>query len=124
MNRREGIETVFDGPSHIVVLGAGASIASTLHNPEPSGKQLPSMDNFIEVLGLTGMLQSAGVDTSHTNFETVYSPLYNQDPAEPLLKDIEGKIRDYFQSLTVPHTPTRAQFRTSGCFCRRFRRSA
>jgi hypothetical protein len=106
MNRKEGVETVFDGPSHIVILGAGASIASTLHNPEPSGKKLPSMDNFIEVLGLADMLRAAGVDTSHTNFETVYSILYNRDPAAPLVKEIENTIRDYFQSLTIPATPT------------------
>lgn len=106
MNRQEGIETVFNGPSHIVILGAGASIASTVHNPEPFGKKLPSMDNFIEVCGLDGLLGKAGIDTPHTNFETAYSVLYNQNPAAPLLKEIENAIRDYFQSLTLPNTPT------------------
>jgi hypothetical protein len=30
----------------VVILGAGASIASTLRNPEPSGKRLPIMNDF------------------------------------------------------------------------------
>ena len=37
MTREEGIQTVYGGPSNVVILGAGASIASTIHNPEPSG---------------------------------------------------------------------------------------
>ena len=48
MNKDEGIQTVFGGPSHVDILGAGASIASTIHNPEPNEKKLPSMDNFVE----------------------------------------------------------------------------
>jgi len=64
------------------------------------------MDNFIEVLGLADMLRAAGLDTSHTNFETGYSILYNRDPAARSLKEIEDTIRDYFQSLTIPATPT------------------
>ena len=48
--------TVYGGGGHVVILGAGASIASTLRNPEPSGKQLPSMDNFIDVVGLSDIV--------------------------------------------------------------------
>ena len=56
MTKEQGIEQVFSGGGHVVILGAGASIASTLRNSEPSGKKLPSMDNFIETLGLNDLL--------------------------------------------------------------------
>jgi hypothetical protein len=62
MTREEGIQTVYGGPIHVVILGAGASIASTIHNPEPSGKKLPSMDNLIDVVGLRQILDSASSD--------------------------------------------------------------
>ena len=55
MTKEEGIVQVFGGGGHVVILGAGASIASTLRNPERYGKLLPSMDNFIELVGLSDL---------------------------------------------------------------------
>lgn len=106
MNRQEGINTVYHGPSHVVILGAGSSIASVLRDPEPAKKRLPSMDNFIEILDLTGILEAAGVDAHLTNFESAYSNLYGQDPDAPVLRQIENRVREYFEDLTLPATPT------------------
>ena len=47
VDRNEGNREV-GGPSHAVILGAGASIASTIYAPEPSGNRLPSLDNLID----------------------------------------------------------------------------
>ena len=58
LTKEDRINTVFGGGGQVVVLGAGASIASTIRNPELSGKQLPSMDNFIEVVGLQDIVDS------------------------------------------------------------------
>lgn len=38
MTKEEGIEQVYGGGGHVVILGAGASIASSLRNPEKNGK--------------------------------------------------------------------------------------
>ncbi len=57
MTIEEGINQVFDGGGHVVILGAGASIASTLRNPEKTGKSLPSMDNFSKVVGLEDLIR-------------------------------------------------------------------
>jgi hypothetical protein len=54
--KEDRMMTVYGGGGHVVILGAGASIASTLRNPELSGKQLPSMDNFIDVVGLSDIV--------------------------------------------------------------------
>jgi len=106
MTREEGIENVYDGPSHVVILGAGASIASTIHNPEPSGKKLPSIDNFIEVVGLKEILDSEDTDCRTGNFEEIYSCLYTQDPESRTIRGIGQKVFDYFSALRLPDTPT------------------
>lgn len=43
------------GGSHVVILGAGASIASALRNPEKHGLSLPSMNDLPKVCGLDGV---------------------------------------------------------------------
>jgi hypothetical protein len=106
MTREEGIETVYDGPSHVVILGAGASIASTTHTPEPSGKKLPSMDNFIDVVGLREILDSADSDCRTDNFEEIYSCLYAKDPSSKTIQEIGQKVFSYFSGLRLPDTPT------------------
>ena len=46
----------FVGSAHVVILGAGASIASALRNPEKHGLSLPSMNDLPKVCGLDGVL--------------------------------------------------------------------
>jgi hypothetical protein len=105
VDRNEGIREV-GGPSHIVILGAGASIASTIYAPEPSGKKLPSMDNLIEVVGLADIIRRVDPGAVSKNFEEVYSSLWLQDPHSSAIKAIEFRVRDYFGSLRLPPTPT------------------
>ena len=42
------------GGCHVVILGAGASIAATIRDPEEHGLKLPSMNNLPDVVGLHG----------------------------------------------------------------------
>jgi hypothetical protein len=67
--KEDRIKTVYGGGGHVVILGAGASIASTFRNPEPSGKRLPSMDNFIDLLGLSDIVDSLPKKFQAKNFE-------------------------------------------------------
>jgi len=106
MTRDEGINGVSEGPSHVVILGAGASIASTLRNPEPSGKTLPSMVNFIDVVGLRDVIGLGTPDEEPRNFETIYSKLHDQDRTSPAIAEIERRVAEYFGSLALPSTPT------------------
>jgi len=55
--KEDRINTVMGGGGHVVILGAGASIASTIRNKELNGRHLPSMDNFIEVVGLQDIVE-------------------------------------------------------------------
>lgn len=49
-------DTKLSGGCHVVILGAGASIASTIRDPEEHGLKLPSMNNLPDVVGLHGCL--------------------------------------------------------------------
>lgn len=64
------------------------------------------MDNFIEVLDLADILEAAGVDPHVTNFETAYSDFYAKDPDARVLRQIENRVREYFETLTLAATPT------------------
>ena len=45
---------------HVVLLGAAANVAS-LPDGDASGRKLPTMNNFVETLDLSSMLDKAGI---------------------------------------------------------------
>jgi hypothetical protein len=105
MTREEGIEQVYGG-GHVVILGAGASIASTRRNGELNGKVLPSMDNFIEVVGLVDLIESVPQELRDNNFEKLYGNLHRESPESDILRAIEERIQDYFGDMQLPDEPT------------------
>lgn len=106
MSREEGIKTVYGGGGHVVILGAGASIASTIRNPERKGKRLPSMDNFIDVVGLSEIVKRLPKNLQASNFETLYSNLHQDNPNSEAIKEIEWLVQDYFRDMQLPDEPT------------------
>ena len=100
------IKTVNKGLSHIVILGAGASIASVCENPEMNGKLLPSMENLIEIVGLESKLSSQIKKFNSKNFEVIFSSLYEEDPDSSLVKELEADVYNYFDKLNLPDSPT------------------
>ena len=50
------VEVNPSGGCHVVILGAGASIAASIRDPEEHGLLLPSMNNLPDVVGLHGCL--------------------------------------------------------------------
>lgn len=90
----------------MVILGAGASIASSLLNPLPDGKRLPSMDNFIDVVGLRDIVDALPDHLKDTNFEGLYSKLHEDNPESDQIKEVEKRVREYFESMTLPDEPT------------------
>jgi hypothetical protein len=45
---------------HVVILGAGASVASCLDG-DKNGRRLPTMNNFVDILGLRDLLEKMGL---------------------------------------------------------------
>lgn len=106
MTIEEGINQVYNGVSHVVILGAGASIAATIRNPEKNGLQLPSMDNFVDKLKLHDILDEVPDNLKADNFEKLYSNLHNDNPESDLIRSLEKRILEYFNSMDLPEEPT------------------
>lgn len=106
MTKEEGINQVYNGGGHVVILGAGASIASTLRNPEKNGKMLPSMDNFIDLVGLNEIIEKVPENLRANNFEKMYGNLHSANPDSEILRSIEERIQEYFRNMELPNEPT------------------
>lgn len=106
MTREEGIKQVYGGGGHVVILGAGASIASTIRNAELHGKKLPSMDNFTEIVGLEDLIEAVPAELRDNNFERLYGNLHKVDANSEILKEIETCIQKYFGDMRLPVEPT------------------
>jgi len=89
---------------HVVILGAGASIAAYLDWGK-DGQQPPSMDNLVDVLGLRDDIVAAGYDPKY-NFESLYDELASSGKHPDLKSKIETSVCEYFSSLTLPDKPT------------------
>lgn len=92
--------------THIVILGAGASIASNLRDSEIHGLKLPSMNNLPDVVGLGGLLKHFPKEWIEDNFEATYSNIAENDPHNPYLKEMNDLIYSYFSKLKLPNKPT------------------
>ena len=106
MTREQGINQVFGGGGHVVILGAGASIALTMRNAELNGKRLPSMDNFTEVLELQDLVDKVPEELRNSNFEKLYGNLHTYNPKSEVLLEIEARIQSYFGNMQLPDAPT------------------
>jgi len=104
--KKDRVQTVMNGGGHVVILGAGASIASTYRNQEANGKRLPSMDNFNELVGLEDIIDTVDDKLKASNFETLYTNLHNDNPKSEEIREIEEKVREYFGDMILPDEPT------------------
>lgn len=104
--KEDRIKTVMGGGGHVVILGAGASIASTFRNPELAGKKLPSMDNFNEVVGLNDIIATLPEKLTAKNFEELYTNLHKDNPKSDEIQEIEKRVYDYFKDMKLPDEAT------------------
>ena len=104
--KEDRINTVYGGGGHVVILGAGASVASTLRNPSTNGKPLPLMNNFIEVVGLGDIVAKVPDKLKSDNFEILYSNLHKDNPESAEIREIEETVYEYFKALQLPKEPT------------------
>ncbi|MDR6563752.1 MULTISPECIES: hypothetical protein [unclassified Arcicella] len=108
MTSQDEIEKVHGNGVHLVILGAGASIASTLRDPELNGKVLPAMNNIVDIVGLQDIVSTLPKDLQalSNDFEKMYSKLYDAANLRAEKEEIENRIYDYFKDLKLPETPT------------------
>jgi hypothetical protein len=108
MTKEDEIERVHGNGTHVVILGAGASIASTIKNPEKHGRPLPAMNNIIQVLGLGKIVAKLPQELKDMSgdFEKFYSKLVLQKEYIREQQLIERTIYKYFSELELPDQPT------------------
>jgi hypothetical protein len=59
---------------HVVILGAGASLAA-FPNGDRNGQTLPVIKNLVDVVGLAELLSSNGMNPPYDDFEGIYSDI-------------------------------------------------
>lgn len=108
MTREDEIKRVHGGGTHVVILGAGASIASTLRDKEKNNKVLPAMNNIVDVLNLHDLVNQLPDDykSFQTDFEKLYSKLTKDSKYDEIRIRIENEINNYFKQLELPDKPT------------------
>ena len=90
---------------HVVILGAGASIAAC--KIDKNGKTVPALSNIHKVLGLTDMLNGYGFSAEELeNFELLFSNINGKDEWAELQNNLESAVRNYFKGLELPDKPT------------------
>ena len=91
--------------NNVVILGAGASVATLndLGLPAPS-----VMDNFIINAGLEHILSGIHLYTSSNNLEDIYSELYDRPEYEAKRIKLEQGIYQYMFLLRCPHVNLKA----------------
>lgn len=90
---------------HIVILGAGASIAAC--RVDKNGKTVPALANIHKVLGLTDMLSIYNFSKEELeDFELLFSNIYGKPEYAELQQSLESSVRNYFKGLELPDEPT------------------
>ncbi|MEZ5196810.1 MAG: hypothetical protein R2764_10520 [Bacteroidales bacterium] len=100
------IKTISGGFRHVAILGAGASKASCIDNPEKTNLSIPLMDDLPKIIDLKDEFSDLSDDLINQNFENIFSNLFEKEPNSKRLNDIEYKIYNYFNSLRLPDSPT------------------
>jgi len=96
------LEDLTFGRPHVVVLGAGASLAS-FPNGDKNGKKLPLMNDLIEVANLNEIL---GDEYLGQNIEEVFTILSQDKDKVETLEEVEKRIFSYFEDFELPDEPT------------------
>jgi hypothetical protein len=90
---------------HIVILGAGASKAA-FPIGDAKGHALPLMCELIEYLNLEPMFKKHHLYHRETDFESLYDYLVSSNKYPELVKEIEGRVQEYFLRLCLPDKAT------------------
>ena len=87
---------------HVVILGAGATIATIPHG-DRNGCVCSLMHGFVRNLGLESILSSVKLNTKSDNIEEIYSELYDRgEECKYVREQLEEAIYSYFSKLQLP----------------------
>lgn len=90
---------------HVVLLGAGASVAA-IPNGDKNGQKISTMTGFIDRLGMRDIIEECNLSTSSNNLEDIYMEMYDKTECNNARNLLEHKIEEYFSSFEIPAKPT------------------
>ncbi len=90
---------------HVVILGAGASVAA-IPNGDANKKRISIMNDFFHNIGLDDLQAEISKITTAKNLEDIYSEIYERKDCAELKDKIEDAIYSYFQDIKIPEYPT------------------
>ncbi|WP_434579644.1 hypothetical protein MLC52_06215 [Sulfurimonas sp. NW15] len=105
MDLHDQYEKAYKERPHVVILGAGASVA-TIPNGDKNGLKTSVMDGFLEKLGMLEIINNLNLKTKSNNLEDIYSELHEDEHYADIRNELDKKIRDYFNQFQIPDNPT------------------
>ena len=108
-NEYDEIELLFKQRPHVVILGAGASVAAIL-NGDKNGQKISAMAGFVDKLGMRDIIDGCNLTTTSDNLEDIYMEMYDRPECDDARKELENRIEDYFLSFEIPDEPTAYDF--------------
>lgn len=105
MQARELIENPANCRPHVVVLGAGASLAA-FPNGDAQGRRLPLMCDLAELIELAPLFASTGIEQGLDDFEAAFARLASRDDLASTRAHIETRVHAYFAAMDLPATAT------------------
>ena len=93
------------GRPHIVILGAGATMAA-IPNGDKNGKRCSVMKGFIKNIGLNDLLSNIDIKTNSDNLEEIFSELKSRPECNDIVAELENRIISNFAEFVIPDEPT------------------
>src|SRR6266540_2186596 len=104
VSRQQEVEDVFFERPHVVVLGAGASIAAVRR--DRNGRELPDMRGLASIKEIQDLFRSAGITDAEEDFEASYARLRTERGRGEIGDRIDQTVRDYFAIVEIGDEPT------------------
>ena len=98
MNRYDAFEKSYKERPHVVIIGAGASVAA-IPNGDKNGLKTSVMDGFLKKLGMEETIKNLNLDTKSENLEDIYSELFEKDEYADIRNKLDEEIRKYFSKV-------------------------
>ncbi|HBZ53082.1 MAG TPA: hypothetical protein DEO82_04850, partial [Eubacterium sp.] len=105
----EEFELLMKKRPHVVILGAGASVAAIL-NGDKNGQKISAMTGFVDKLGMRDIISGCNLKTNSDNLEDIYMEMHDREDCDNARNELEKRIEDYFMSFQIPDEPTAYDF--------------
>ncbi|MCU5378633.1 hypothetical protein OCA08_15960 [Bacillus cereus] len=98
-------EALMKNRPHVVLLGAGASVAA-IPKGDKNGMKTSTMKGFLQKLDMQDIIGNLELETDSDNLEDIYSELADFEKYNKVREELEKRIFDYFASFEIPDEPT------------------